>query len=191
MKITTIVFLLISSLILFGCGKEEEKATPPQTTAPEEKPMDKPAVVEQTEQVVQQAQEKVAEVTEQAKEKVEQVKVQAQEKVAKVTEQAQEKVTQAQDQVKSLIPGGLSGLSSDTGQKIYDQSCKSCHKSGLLGAPETGDKAAWAPLISGGTEPLVQSVIQGKGKMPKKGGNSSLSNDEIKAAVDYMIEQSK
>ncbi len=114
----------------------------------------------------------MAEVTEQAKEKVEQVKVQAQEKVAKVTEQAQEKVTQAQDQVKSLIPpgGGLSGLSSDTGQKIYDQSCKSCHKSGLLGAPETGDKAAWAPLISGGAEPLVQSVIQGKGgKMPKKG----------------------
>ncbi len=46
MKITTIVFLLISSLILFGCGKEEEKVAAPQTPAPAEKPMDKPAVVE-------------------------------------------------------------------------------------------------------------------------------------------------
>lgn len=180
MKITTIVFLLISSLLLFGCGKEKEKVAAPQIPAPAEKPMDKPAVVGKTEQAVQQAQEKVAEVTEQAKEMVEQVKVQAQEKVA-----------QAQDQVKSLIPGGLSGLSSDTGQNIYDKSCRSCHKSGLLGAPKTGDKAAWAPLISGGTDPLVQSAIKGKGKMPAKGGNSSLTDDEIKAAVDYMIEQSK
>lgn len=191
MKIATLILVLTLSLIFFGCSKEDEKIATPQTTAPEEKPIDKPAVVEKTEQVVQQAQEKVAEVSEQAKEKVEQVKEQVQEKSTQVTEQAQEKVAQAQNQVKNLIPGTLNDLSLETGQQVYNKSCSSCHKSGILGAPKTGDKTAWAPLISGGTESLVQNAIKGIGKMPAKGGNSSLTDEEVKAAVNYMLDQSQ
>jgi len=54
-----------------------------------------------------------------------------------------------------------------------------------------GDQAAWAPRIKTGMDALAQTVIKGKGAMPPKGGNPSLSDQEIRAAVDFMVAQSK
>lgn len=78
-----------------------------------------------------------------------------------------------------------------TGQAIYEKNCSSCHTSGVAGAPKLGDKAAWGPLISDGLDQMVQIAIDGKGAMPPKGGNPGLSNDEVRAAVNYMVEQSR
>jgi len=179
MKLIAIVLTLIASLALVGCSKDEEKAVPAQSSAPAPKAVEKAAVVEKAEQVVEKAKETVTQVTEQA-----------QEKVAQVTEQAQEKVAQVTTQAQGLIATALPSASGN-GQAVYTKSCASCHKMGIIGAPKTGDKEAWVPLISGGTEPLVQAVIKGKGNMPAKGGNSSLTDAEVKAAVEYMMEQSK
>jgi len=81
--------------------------------------------------------------------------------------------------------------SDDAGQSVYAKSCAACHDSGVMGAPKVGDKDVWAPLIAEGVDVLDQNAIKGVGKMPPKGGNMQLSDDEVKAAVGYMVEKSK
>ena len=72
-------------------------------------------------------------------------------------------------------------------KEIYTASCSACHTSGAAGAPKLGDKKAWAPRIKNGSKVLYNSAIKGKKAMPPKGGNMNLSNDDVKAVVDYMI----
>lgn len=81
--------------------------------------------------------------------------------------------------------------SSLDGEKIYRGICFSCHDNGIAGAPKLGDKAVWAPRIASGMDVMYTSSINGKGIMPVKGGNPALSDDEIKAAVDWMVQQSQ
>jgi len=77
------------------------------------------------------------------------------------------------------------------GKKVYDTTCMVCHATGVAGAPKFGDKAAWAPHLVHGMDALLQSALKGKGAMPPKGGNPSLSDDEVRAAVEFMVSQSK
>nr|CAA6821472.1 MAG: Cytochrome c class I [uncultured Thiotrichaceae bacterium] len=77
------------------------------------------------------------------------------------------------------------------GEKIYRGLCFSCHDAGIANSPKLGDKAIWAPRIEAGVEAMYANSINGKGIMPAKGGNPALSDDEIKAAVDWMIQQSQ
>jgi cytochrome c5 len=76
--------------------------------------------------------------------------------------------------------------SSDAGKKLYDTNCMACHAAGVAGAPKFGDKAAWAPRIATGMDALYASTIKGKNAMPAKGG-SGASDDDVKAAVQYMV----
>lgn len=73
------------------------------------------------------------------------------------------------------------------GKSVYDSACMACHAAGVAGAPKTGDKAAWAPRLKTGKDALHAAAIKGKGAMPAKGGNASLSDADVKAAVDYLI----
>jgi cytochrome c5 len=70
-------------------------------------------------------------------------------------------------------------------------SCAACHASGVLSAPITGDAGQWAARLAKGTETLYSNAINGINAMPARGGNASLSDDDVKAIVDYMIAQSK
>lgn len=72
------------------------------------------------------------------------------------------------------------------GATIYNSVCGACHNTGAAGAPKIDDKAAWAPRLGQGVDGLVKSVINGKGAMPPKGG-ATLSDDEIKGVVDYVL----
>lgn len=76
------------------------------------------------------------------------------------------------------------------GPTVYNSICGACHNSGAAGAPKIDDKAAWAPRVAQGKETLYKSALGGKGAMPAKGG-SSLSDDEIKGAVDYILSKVK
>jgi cytochrome c5 len=84
--------------------------------------------------------------------------------------------------------------SADTGKKLYEASCQVCHGAGVAGAPKFGDKAAWAPRIKQGNATLYDHAIKGfqgkAGMMPAKGG-STASDDDVKAAVDYMAAAAK
>jgi cytochrome c5 len=77
------------------------------------------------------------------------------------------------------------------GEKIYSGLCQSCHMTGVAGAPTVGNADLWKPRIAQGIEVLYQSAIKGKGLMPPKGGNPALSDEEVKAAVDFMVESSQ
>jgi cytochrome c5 len=77
------------------------------------------------------------------------------------------------------------------GKKTYDTTCTACHATGVAGAPKFGDKAAWAPRIKTGIDALYASALRGKGAMPAKGGNASLPDADVKAAVDYMVAAGK
>jgi len=77
------------------------------------------------------------------------------------------------------------------GKAVYDKVCFACHAQSVAGSPKLGDKAAWAPRIQTGTDAMVATVIKGKGAMPPKAGNPSLSDAEIRAAVEFMAGQSK
>ena len=83
------------------------------------------------------------------------------------------------------------GKGADAGKKTFDTVCTACHGTGVLGAPKFGDKAAWAPRIAQGKDKLYQSALHGKNAMPAKGGNPSLSDADVKAAVDYMVSAAK
>ena len=71
------------------------------------------------------------------------------------------------------------------GKEIYSKSCALCHSA--LSPKLVGDKAAWEPRLKQGNDVLIATVIKGKGAMPSKGGNASLSEADIRAAVEYMV----
>lgn len=77
-----------------------------------------------------------------------------------------------------------------SGEEVYQAFCDTCHKTGVANAPKFADKAAWAPRIAKGTEALYQSAINGVAgtAMTPKGSCMNCSEDELKAAVDYMVE---
>jgi cytochrome c5 len=75
------------------------------------------------------------------------------------------------------------------GDAVYNGACVACHAAGVAGAPKLGDKAAWEPRVALGIDGLVTSVLNGKNAMPPKGGNPSLSEQDIRNAVKYMLEQ--
>ena len=76
------------------------------------------------------------------------------------------------------------------GEALYKQACQVCHASGVANAPKFGDKAAWAPRIQLGVPQLVQSVVNGKGAMPPKGGTSA-SESDLRATVEYMVKAAR
>jgi cytochrome c5 len=81
------------------------------------------------------------------------------------------------------------------GQQVYKATCVVCHGAGIAGAPKLGDKGQWAKHIAKGADTLYASAVNGvqgsAGVMPARGGNPVLSDAEVRAAVDYMVAQSK
>ena len=90
-----------------------------------------------------------------------------------------------------LVAIGSSAQASDAGKKTYDSSCMACHATGAAGAPKLGDKAAWAPRIASGEDSMLASLMNGKNAMPPKGACAACSDADLKAAMDYMVAQSK
>ena len=84
-----------------------------------------------------------------------------------------------------------SGTAMADGAATYKQTCMACHAAGAANAPKLEDKAAWKPRIAQGKDALYASVLNGKGAMPPKAGRADLSDDVLKAAVDYMVSQAK
>ncbi|MFV8835078.1 c-type cytochrome [Aquisalimonas sp. APHAB1-3] len=78
-----------------------------------------------------------------------------------------------------------------SGSEVNESACMACHASGVMDAPVTGDEGVWASLYEDkGLEELVDNAINGIGAMPARGGDSSLSDEEVRNAVVYMLEES-
>lgn len=78
-----------------------------------------------------------------------------------------------------------------SGQEIYQATCFACHGTGAAGAPKVGDAAAWGPRIATGMDALMNTALNGKGAMPPRGTCGDCSDDDLKAAIEYMVENSK
>lgn len=76
-----------------------------------------------------------------------------------------------------------------TGEQIVAKVCSACHGTGVLNAPKIGDKAAWSKLKAAGMAAMLSNAIKGKNQMPARGGDPSLSDAEVKAAVELMLKQ--
>ena len=89
------------------------------------------------------------------------------------------------------------GVNGGSGESVYNGLCVNCHGIAALAAmiPQTGDTAVWGARIDKGIDILYGNAINGYtgelGMMPAKGGNPALSDEEVKAAVDYIISQVK
>ncbi|SFN68555.1 c-type cytochrome [Dokdonella immobilis] len=81
------------------------------------------------------------------------------------------------------------------GKTIFGNLCHACHETGAGGAPMLSNKAAWGPRLAQGEETLIKHAIEGytglEGMMPAKGGNPALTDEQVKATVDWMIAQVK
>lgn len=95
--------------------------------------------------------------------------------------------------VVSIAAGSLPAWAADpakpvrSGSSIYSTRCASCHDFGMRGSPKLTDKSGWAPRLAQGKDKLYEHAIKGLGWMPGRGACSSCSDDDIKAAVDYML----
>lgn len=87
----------------------------------------------------------------------------------------------------AAAPAAPAGASKLDGKAIYEKNCAACHMTGAANAPKAGDKAAWESRLKEGMDNLYEHAIKGKGAMPPKGGNASLSDAEVKAAVGYLV----
>lgn len=75
------------------------------------------------------------------------------------------------------------------GREVFLQNCALCHVNGVAMAPRIDSRAEWEPRLGGGRQVLLQSVLRGKGGMPPKGGNASISDKQAAAGLDYMLEK--
>lgn len=75
-------------------------------------------------------------------------------------------------------------------EAIVTATCFACHGTGILESPKIGDKTAWDKRLeaNGGLDGLVQSAAKGKGAMPARGGNAGLSDAQVKAAIEFMMQ---
>ncbi|MBL4567877.1 MAG: cytochrome c5 family protein [Porticoccus sp.] len=76
-----------------------------------------------------------------------------------------------------------------SGEDVFKTKCTACHSSGAAGAPKVGVAAAWADRIAQGMDTLYANAINGIRGMPAKGLCMDCSDDEMKAAVDYILDQ--
>ena len=92
-------------------------------------------------------------------------------------------------------PSGSAGVDLAKGEDVYAKSCSTCHGMGIAGAPKVGDAAAWEARIAQGEQTLLDHAINGyqgsAGYMPAKGGFAFLSDEDVAAAVAYMVAESQ
>ncbi len=90
----------------------------------------------------------------------------------------------------SSAPAASAGAARSGGD-VYNSKCMICHASGTAGAPKIGSPDDWAPRLENGLDALYSNAINGLNGMPAKGLCMDCSDDELKASVDYMLENSK
>lgn len=187
MKYAATFLIVTSTASLLACGKTEAPTTPDAPPALAASPQAEPAMAAATEAPPVQAAETPAAVPFE----ITPPKPVAPGTVSRYT--APEPVEVSAPQPTPVVEPVPAAASPDLahGQQIYRQACAFCHDKGVAGAPKIGDAAAWSPRLAQGMDVLYVSALSGKGAMPAKGGNPSLVAADVKAAVDYLVAQTR
>ena len=192
-----IVLVLLVTATLIACGKSEEAAVPatdaPQLTepTPAEPVALEPAALEPTlpESAVAEPAQAVPAAAPAKKQAASSAPVQPAQPVAPKSAAAVAPTVPVA--APEAAPAAAPKPDLARGQQVYRQSCAVCHDKGIAGAPKTGDTAIWALRLARGMDAMYNTALNGKGAMPAKGGNPSLNDTDVKAAVDYMAAQSR
>jgi cytochrome c5 len=166
----TLFIVSILSIALLSCGKSEQAAETVNTNSVVDAEETQAGVVSDsqgTAAVMQAAQDSTS----------------SQVNKPAVTEEAVQTAVSEPDISESVTDG----------ETVYKQACISCHMTGAAGAPKLGDASAWQPRIARGVDTLVLSAIAGVPgtAMVAKGACNNCSDDDIRAAVEYMVAQSR
>ncbi len=90
----------------------------------------------------------------------------------------------------SMMATGGGDSAAQTPDQMYQAACLACHTTGAAGAPKIGVAGDWTERLGKGLDTLVASAINGIGAMPARGG-SQLGDDQIRAVVEYILDNSK
>lgn len=110
---------------------------------------------------------------------------------AQDTAAADDSADTAEGESQAADSAGETAWASIDGKAVFDKACMACHATGAAGAPVVGNAEQWASHIEKGTDTLYDHAINGFNAMPAKGGRTDLSDDEVKATVDYMVSESQ
>jgi cytochrome c5 len=185
-KTKTLITMVAAALLVYGCG-DKDKAASEQAESP---------MVEESSTVemdVEPAGDTTGEAADMDSEAVEIVT----ETTSDAANDAGEMAEGAMDEAGETMAGAteaaddMAEAEAIDGQQVYMKACVACHATGVAGAPKLGDKEAWAPRIATGMDALMNSAINGKNVMPPRGTCASCSDEELKAAVEYMVSQSQ
>jgi cytochrome c5 len=82
-----------------------------------------------------------------------------------------------------------------SGEVVFNAACAKCHTGGIggffSGGPTVGKKSDWEALAPRGVDGLTGTTLSGIGKMAARGGCTTCTDAEIRAAVAYMLEKSQ
>lgn len=79
----------------------------------------------------------------------------------------------------------------EDGARVYELYCAMCHSNNMMGAPRYGEKKEWRDRLAQGDSVLIEHALKGFNKMPAKGGNGGLSDDDVKAATAHLLKSVK
>lgn len=184
--------LLITAVFAFllsGCGKDEE----PQMGQAEQDAMEATSAADEAVDTAGELADEAATAAEEATTAAEEATTAAEEAATAAEEAAA--AGEVADEAISEAEQAVAAVEGDRGKQVYDATCFACHAQGIAGAPKLGDKAAWESRITKDMDTLVNNAINGfqgsTGVMPPKGGNMGLSDEDVAAAVSYMVEQAQ
>ncbi len=111
--------------------------------------------------------------------------------VARIKPVGQVEIASADTAVAAAVSAEGASSAAAGGEAIYGKACIACHATGAAGAPKLGDKAAWEPRIAQGIDVMLQTAINGKNAMPPRGTCGTCSDDDLKAAIEYMVSKAE
>lgn len=107
-------------------------------------------------------------------------------------ESAKQLIAERLRPVGSVVAGAVqTGPVIRSGKEIFEAVCAACHSAGVLGAPKVGTASDWAPRLKQGMDTLVKHAIEGIRAMPARGGDPTLSDEDVRKTVQYMVDSSK
>ncbi len=200
-QIVTITSALVLALgVLSGCGEKAEEA-PKAEAAAQQAATDASKAAGEAVKAADDAVKAAGEAATKSAEAAAQAVSNAAQDAGDAAKAASEKAAEAASDA-AKAAGDAAAKAAETvaqaapagsvnGETVYKGLCFGCHDQGVMQSPKLGDKAAWEPRIATGKDALYASALNGKNAMPAKGGNPKLSDEEVKAAVDYMVAQVK
>ena len=89
----------------------------------------------------------------------------------------------------AAAPAGGGAVDLAAGEKVYQSACFACHMTGVAEAPKIDGPTDWEPRLAQGMAGLLQAVTAGKGAMPPKGGFAHLTEDDLRNAIEFMLDK--